>query len=159
MRKDPVAEGLEGRLLMAVTPGPEFRVNTHTADTQAFPATAMDADGDFVVTWQSRAQDDPPSVGEGVYAQRYDAAGVPQGGEFRVSTTGVSNQTKPRGGMGAGGDFVIGGKSRGGGASGISARLFDAAGVARGGEFRVNTYQTGFQTLPTVAMDAAGDFV
>src|SRR5688500_1588143 len=37
--------------------GAEFRVNTTTAFVQRHPAVAMDADGDFVVAWESRAQD------------------------------------------------------------------------------------------------------
>ncbi len=78
-------EKLEGRALMAVTPlGGEFRVNTFTTNSQTNPATAMDADGDTIVVWHSSGQDGTfPSV----YAQRYNATGVPQGTEFRVNTT------------------------------------------------------------------------
>ena len=41
---------------------------------------AMDADGDFVVAWTSQDQDGSST---GVYAQRYNAAGLPQGGGDR----------------------------------------------------------------------------
>ena len=37
--------------------GPEFRVNTYTTGGQVVPSVAMDADGDFVVTWDSLGQD------------------------------------------------------------------------------------------------------
>jgi hypothetical protein len=40
----------------------------------------MDADGDFVVLWHSDGQDGNLW---GVYAQRYDAYGQPEGSEFR----------------------------------------------------------------------------
>ena len=40
-------------------------------------------DGDFVIAWMSYLQD---GSGHGVYAQRYNASGVPQGPEFRVNT-------------------------------------------------------------------------
>ncbi len=55
-----------------VAQGGEFLVNTATFDSQSYPAVAMDADGDFVITWMSSGQDGP---GLGIYAQRYNAAG------------------------------------------------------------------------------------
>ncbi len=42
---------------------------------------------------------------------------------------------------------------------GVYAQRYQADGAAAGSEFRVNTYTTGNQTLPVVAMDSAGDFV
>src|SRR5262245_39773576 len=48
----PLLEVLEDRVVMSVSPvGPEFRVNTTTANDQRYPTVAMDADGDFVVSW------------------------------------------------------------------------------------------------------------
>src|SRR6185503_15317187 len=102
--------------------GPEFRVNTHTPNSQFFPATAMDADGDFVVVWQSVAQDQVTGTNDGVYAQRYDAAGVPQGGEFLVNNTTLGNQSKPQVAMDAAGDFVVAWESPDAAGSGIFAR-------------------------------------
>ena len=64
--------------------GAEFQVNTYTTSNQNTDAAAMDASGNFVVVWQSYGQD---GSGKGVYAQRYNAAGVAQGGEFRVNTS------------------------------------------------------------------------
>ena len=58
-------------------------VNTFTTSNQNNPAVAIDADGDFVVTWQSSDQD---GDGNGIYAQRYNASGVAQGSEFLVNT-------------------------------------------------------------------------
>src|SRR5205085_11902955 len=63
--------------------GGEVRVNTYTTGNQQSPAVGMDAAGDFVVTWSSNLQD---GSSFGVYAQRYNAAGVAQGGEFRANT-------------------------------------------------------------------------
>jgi hypothetical protein len=51
-----------------VAQGSEFMVNSYTTSNQQFPSAAMEADGDFVVTWQSDGQD---GSGYGVYAQRY----------------------------------------------------------------------------------------
>jgi hypothetical protein len=58
--------------------GREFRVNTSTWGDQNEPAVAMDARGDFVIAWHSLVSD----AYEGIYAQRYDAAGVAQGSLF-----------------------------------------------------------------------------
>ena len=80
-----------------VPQGGEFRVNTTTAGDQDVAAVAMDADGDFVVAWQSDGQD---GSGCGVYAQRYSAAGVAQGGEFRVNTYHRRRPDRPGGGDG-----------------------------------------------------------
>ncbi|MCA9098489.1 MAG: hypothetical protein KDA36_08890, partial [Planctomycetaceae bacterium] len=50
-----------------VAQGSEFRVNTYVTNSQTSPDVAMDADGDFVVVWQSYGQD---GGAYGVYGQR-----------------------------------------------------------------------------------------
>src|SRR6185503_20432602 len=42
---------------------------------------------------------------------------------------------------------------------GVFGQRYAGAGTALGSEFRVNTYTTGAQTFPSVAADAAGNFV
>ena len=142
-----------------VAQGVEFRVNTHTADNQRYSTVAMDAAGDFVVTWQSTGQDAVNS--DGIYAQRYNAAGVAQGGEFPVNTTTANNQQKSTVALDAAGDFVVTWSSylQDGGRMGVYAQRYNAAGVAQGGEFPVNTTTANSQRSSTVALDAAGDFV
>jgi len=134
----------------------EIQVNTYTTGDQSSPSVSMDAAGDFVTTWISNGQD---GSGYGVYAQRYSAAGNPQGGEFRVNTTTTGQQDAPTASMNAAGDFVITWQSASAGISGIYGQRYDTAGVAQGGEFQVNTYTTWQQSIPVVAMDVAGDFV
>jgi hypothetical protein len=63
--------------------GPEFRVSTFTTNTQYRPTVAADSLGNFVVVWASYTQDGSNS---GVFGQRYDNGGTPQGPEFRVNT-------------------------------------------------------------------------
>src|SRR5262249_46926165 len=122
-----------------------------------FPSVAMDQAGDFVVAWDSLNQD---GSYVGVYARRYNSAGVAQGGEFRVNTYTTGAQEFPAVAMDAAGDFVVVWDSpQDGSDTGIYAQRFNAAGVAQGGEFRVNTYTTNFQKDPTAAMDQEGDFV
>ncbi|MFN8576526.1 MAG: hypothetical protein U0354_06690 [Candidatus Sericytochromatia bacterium] len=70
----------------------EFRVNTYTSNSQLNPSIASDSNGNFVVTWQSFQEG---SGGEGVYAQRYNSLGIPQGSEFRVNTYSTANQNNP----------------------------------------------------------------
>ena len=90
------AEALEARRLLAFAPiGPEFPVNQAAAGTQGSPVVAADADGDFVVAWQSNgntAGPDQDASGYGVYARRHNAAGAPLGGEFRVNVTTGEDQ-------------------------------------------------------------------
>ncbi len=86
------------------TVGSEFIVNTETENHQSSPSIAMDADGDFVISWFSYDQD---GGDDGVYAQRYQADGTAAGNEFLVNTETASNQREPSIAMDADGDFVI----------------------------------------------------
>jgi Ca2+-binding RTX toxin-like protein len=141
-----------------VAQGSEFRVNTTTNSYQQYSTVAMDTDGDFVVTWSSYGQD---GSGWGVYAQRYNAAGVAQGGEFQVNTTINSSQLYSTVAMDADGDFVVTWTSYGqdGSSYGVYAQRYNAAGVAQGSEFLLNTTTSSSQLYSSVAMDAEGDFV
>ena len=139
-----------------VAQGSEFQVNTYAQSNQNDPAVAMDAAGNFVVTWDSNAQD---GSGSGIYAQRYDAAGAAQGSEFRVNTTTTGPQDSSSVAMADGGDFVVVWQSNDGSSDGIYAQRYNAGGLAQGTEFRVNTTITGGQTGSSVALDANGDFV
>jgi hypothetical protein len=140
-----------------VPQGSEFQVNTFTAGNQGIPSVAMDANGNFVVTWISDLQD---GDNFGCYAQRYNAAGVPQGAEFRANTVTTGIQSYPVVAMDADGDFVIAWENdQEGSGNGVYAQRYNAAGVQQGAEFRVNTFTNGNQYRPSVAMDAAGDFI
>jgi hypothetical protein len=134
--------------------GGEVRVNTTTTNNQLDPSVAMDADGDYVVVWQSNhgATDD-------IYAQRYNAAGTAQGGEVLVNSTTTNNQRAPSVAMDADGDYVVVWQSNHGATYDVYARRYNAAGVAQGNEFLVNSATTQSQRAPSVAMDTDGDFV
>jgi hypothetical protein len=141
-----------------IAQGTEFLVNTYTTNYQEVPSVAMDDDGDFVITWDSNWQDGNLL---GIYAQRFDNIGTTQGTEFRVNTYTTSYQYITRIAMDSDGDFVITWSSNGqdGSSFGIYAQHFNNAGIAQGSEFRVNTYTTGVQLYPSIAMDNDGDFV
>ena len=134
--------------------GAEFRVNTEIGDDQMAPALAMNSAGDFIVAWQSAAQDADGSTG--IYAQRYDATGTALGGEFRVNTTTANEQTAVTAAMNAAGDLVMTWESmvQDGNGKGIYAQRYDATGTPFGGEFRVNTETANAQTSPAVGINA-----
>jgi hypothetical protein len=132
--------------------GDEFQVNTYTTDLQRLPAIAMDADGDFVVTWMSYGQD---GSGNGIYAQRYNAAGVPQESEFRVNTFTTSGQALPTVAMDPHGNFVVTWGGAGGQNNGVYARRYEASGVPQGADFLVSNGTSDSD----VAIADNGDFV
>ena len=138
--------------------GGEFRVNGTSAGDQRYASVAVDADGDFVVAWTADGQD---GSGTGVYARRYDDAGAPQGGEFRVNTFTAGNQQYGRVACDPAGNFVVAWASAGqdGAGRGVYAQRYTASGAKAGGEFRVSETTAGEQFAPTVAADAAGGFV
>ncbi|MBX3641429.1 MAG: hypothetical protein KF888_13210 [Nitrosomonas sp.] len=109
--------------------GREFRVNTATASDQGGLSIAALTDGGFVVTWQSFGQD---GDGFGVYAQRYDANGEIQGGEFRVNTMSAGHQSNSSVAALADGGFVVSWDSYGqdGSDYGVYAKRYDADGDA-----------------------------
>ena len=98
----------------------------------------MDDSGNFVVAWQSKDQD---GDNWGIYAQRFNASGAPQGGEFRVNTNTSREQEAPVVAMDDSGNFVVAwqSKDQDGDNWGIYAQRFNASGAPQGGEFRVNT--------------------
>jgi hypothetical protein len=136
----------------------EFLVNAHTTGSQTDPAVAMDATGNFVVVWRSVGQDGSNS---GIFAQRFDAAGATQGGEFQVNAYTTGYQDFPAVAMDADGDFVVAWESVGadGDGEGVASRLYDAAGVPITGELQVNQFTTGGQQAVSVDMDPRGHFV
>jgi hypothetical protein len=135
--------------------GGEFRPNQVTTDQQQQPVVRLDADGDFVIAWESFGQDGSRL---GIYARRYDKLGNALSNEFLVNTTTLNDQRSPSLAMAPNGDFVVAWTSFGQEPSsyGIYARRYLASGAADGGEFHVNTYTTGHQTQPAAAADGAG---
>jgi hypothetical protein len=151
--------GVRGQRFNAsgVPQGVEFQVNTYTTNTQGAPQVTSDPNGNFVVVWSSYSQD---GSSNGVFGQRFNAAGARQGGEFRVNTYTTGLQFASGIASDAAGNFVVVWHGPNDGSYfGVLGQRFNASGVAQGGEFRVNTYTTGYQFLGTVAMAPNGTFV
>ncbi|MEZ5842735.1 MAG: hypothetical protein R3D27_03250 [Hyphomicrobiaceae bacterium] len=138
--------------------GGEFRVNSATFDWQTYASVAALDGGGFVVTWTGYAQD---GSGAGIYGQRYNANGSAAGSEFRVNTFTLNDQANSSVAALDGGGFVVTWFSYGqdGSTGGIYAQRYDASGGASGPEFRVNSFTSGYQELPSVAALAGGGFV
>jgi hypothetical protein len=138
--------------------GVEFRVNSYTSNFQRNASVAVDANGGFVIVWESFLQD---GASYGVFGQRFNAAGVAQGGEFRVNSYTTDHQEDAAVASDANGNFVVVWRSdtQDGNLGGVFGRRFDVTGAPQGAEFRVNTYTSGFQGDPGVAADGNGGFI
>jgi hypothetical protein len=132
---------------LGVRQGPEFQINVFFTGTQLSQAIGLDADGDFVVTWNSQGN---------VVARRFDSTGAPQGNEMPVN---VSNGGESSISLDRNGDFIVTWQSLDGSESGVFARHFTSSGVATTAEIQVNTtvlenqYSAGVRSAPD------GDFV
>lgn len=139
------------------TRGGEFQVNASSGYYlyQQNPAVAqLDGKG-FVVVWESDGE---------IQGQRFDAAGHKQGGEFPVNTLSDNSQGEPAVAVGGDDGFVVAWSSFASAGSddsylGVEGQLFRADAGRRGSEFAVNSTTYGFQWRPSVAADAAGNFV
>jgi hypothetical protein len=158
-------------LCLAVSPagaqvpdGPEFQVNSYTTGAQDRPSVAVAADGAFVVVWESDGSPGNDSSQESIQGQRYAANGSPQGAQFQVNSYTTYFQSSPDVALAADGGFVVVWESNGSGGTDDSSRSiqgqrFAADASPQGAQFQVNSYGTGNQTSPAVAITANGDFV
>jgi hypothetical protein len=116
---------------------------------------AAGAANGFVAAWRSSDQD---GSGYGVFARRFDAAGLPVGAEIQVNTTWTGSQNLPA--LAAnGGGFLLVWQSDDGDGTGIFGRRLDAAGAPLAAEFPVNDHTPGDQFEPVVAPGAAGSWI
>jgi VCBS repeat-containing protein len=140
---------------LAATPvGGETLVNTTTAGTQQTAASAMDANGNYVVVWNGQN-----GSGTSIFAQRYNAAGVAQGSQFQINNNAVNSESQPDVAIDNAGNFVVVWSGQDSNGTGIFAQRYNAAGVAQGSNFQVNTTTAHDQSNPSVAVDANGNFV
>jgi hypothetical protein len=98
-----------------------------------------------------------------VQARRFDAAGNALGDQFQVNSYTTAAQQDAAVAIDAAGRFVVawasGGSNGTDPVSSVQARRFHADGQPDGDEFQLNTYTTGLQMYPDVAVDASGRFV
>ena len=138
--------------------GGDIQVNTYTSrDQQTSEITAL-ADGGFLVVWQSDNQDGDDW---GIYGRRFDSAGNPVTAEFAVNNTGARAQTNAAVAELADGTIVVTWQSDNGTVfgEGICMRRFATDGTPVSNESLVNSYTSGDQTNPEIAVLEGGGFV
>jgi hypothetical protein len=143
-------------LVAAMACGGDFQANTRKSNKQENPAIAMDAEGNFVVVWNSYLQD---GSSNGIFGQRFDSNCKPAGSEFQINTTTSGNQREPAVAMDAGGKFVVTWYGPGEDEEDIFARRFNSNGQPLGSEFSVNAHTSDRQLYPRAAMNNDGGFI
>ena len=144
--------------------GAQFQVNTYTTGFQVATSVAIDANGDFVVVWQSDGSFGTDTSGPSVQGQRYASDGSVRGGEFQINSYTTGFQGNPSVAAKPDGEFLVvweGYGSSGTDTSGssIHGQRYASDGSLQGAEFQVNTYTTYNQGRASAAMNSAGDFV
>ena len=106
--------------------------------------------GEFVITWHDEHY-------AGTFAQLYSASGVPQGGQFQVTSSSTPYEM-PRVAMAVAGNIVVTWRDLEGSNWAVYARRFTANGTPLGEKIKVNSINTE-GALPQVAMNGVGEFV
>ncbi len=138
--------------------GGEFLISASSTQDQIAPEVIHHSNGRFTVLWGS---DDIDGSGEGIAARRYNAAGNPISGVFRINIHTTSTQRVPTVARDADGKFVAVWPSfnQDGSHWSVQARRFLSNATPVTDEFQVNVYTNGAQYRPAVASDADGNFV
>lgn len=136
----------------------EQHVNQTSSDYQLNQSVTALADGGWLVTWQSYAQD---GSGYGIYQQRYSAGGKAVGAETQVNTTTASSQdTSVVTGLADGGWLVCWTSyDQDGSATGLYQQRYNRAGEAVGTEQRVNSTVEDYQLNASVTSLADGGWL
>jgi hypothetical protein len=155
-----VFTGLQGDLLPE-TIVDDFLVNddsTGGCSQGAYPAIAKNPAGGFVVTWV-----DGRGGYAGVYAQRYDPSGIPNGSNFRVNEIPLAlSSVRPAVSMDNSSNFVIvwvGPGDLDGEDFCVYAQRYDSSGTPLGYNCRVNDELEEDRPHPSIAMHGSGNFV
>ncbi len=144
--------------------GNEFQVSSYITDYQFGPAVEVDPDGAFVVVWQSNYSSGTDNDLSSIQGRRYASDGTVIGGEFQINTYTTGAQWVTSVAVDSDGDFiVVWGSSGSSGTDDLGASIqgqrYASDGTVIGGEFQINTYTTGSQGGPSVAVDSDDGFV
>ncbi|MEP2277774.1 MAG: cadherin-like domain-containing protein, partial [Reichenbachiella sp.] len=132
--------------------GDEFIINTTTTDDQTQPDVAMNADGDFIVTWASY---DEASSSQRIYAQMYNASAEPIGTEHLLASE--FDYSEPAVAIDEDGDAIVVYVQD---YFNVLARRINADGTLDGDEFKIDAKtDSGSRSYPDVALDNDGNFV
>ena len=160
--QDGDGEGVYGQRFTSqgVRDGAEFLINQTTARNQSKASVAALAGGKFVVGWISESVNGRNSSGAqnlraNVMARHYNATGVALGNEYRLNDGDIVSsevQVAPSSGGGFSAAWVQRDEVRTGNLSDVFVKSFDANGLPSGESALHNTYLTGRQEDPGIAI-------
>jgi len=144
--------------------GPEFLINTTTANGQSASTITALPDGRFVVAWTDNSATGGDTSGLAIRGQVFAANGAPSGSEFLINSTTWNLQSEPTITALPDGRFVVAWRdaSATGGDTSFSAirgQVFGANGAPSGAEFLINTTTAFNQSEPTITALPDGRFV
>ncbi|WP_418316904.1 putative Ig domain-containing protein [Piscinibacter sakaiensis] len=125
------------------TIGSTIVVNTTTSGDQTDPSVAVDGSGNFIVVWEGRG----PGDDSGVFGQKFTAAGVRVGGEFRINQTTKDDQDRASVAMLDLNNFVVVWTSDADGS------LDDEVMLRQYGSLNTAPLLSGINNLPTIGED------
>lgn len=136
--------------------GPNFKVNDDSGnDVPWNPAIASDGNGNFVVVWQGKVNDE-----WNIYAQRYTSNGTKLGMNFQVNDESIYYQINPTVAMDWNGNFVVVWECDTGWANIIYLQCYSSDGTKSGENTEVNDQNRIVKhSWPAVATDGVGNFI
>lgn len=145
----------------------DFLVHNKTLWSQWAPSVAMDANGNFVITWVDQGAAFPNDTAAGfeggwIYARHFDSTGAPTDTAFRVSENyPFDNNYLPDVSMDADGDFVIVWYDCRNGLPDIYGQRYDKNCNPQDTNFKVNDYAGNSRKSrwPAVTMNDSGYFM
>lgn len=135
--------------------GPEIQINETFAGEQRAPRVAHDANGNFVVVWESLGQD---GDGWGVVARRLSSS-VPLSSEIMIPASAAGHQRHPDLAFQPTGHAIFIWEGPDGDGSGIFLRRFDGSLSSPDPEISANASAAGFQSFPALGIDASGNVI
>jgi hypothetical protein len=158
---DTTTTSIQARWILGGFSASSFQVNDHPpVMDESEPAVAVAPDGSAVVIWTAFGSIGNDSSRYAIQARRYSAAGA-AGAQFQVNGYTPDDQRFARVALDADGTFVATWQSYG--SSGddadewsIQARGFAANDAPIAGDRQSNTFTTGNQLYPALAVDARG---
>lgn len=136
----------------------EFRVNDSTAGDQNSPSVAMNANGNFVVSWTNSSDSNGNAA---VYTKRFSSTGLPLGSQVRVSNAAYRRQYNMGIGIDGSGGFASTWYHWISGTNNIDtwARRYNPAGQPVTSQTRTNSYTPHVQIGSDIAMADDGSYV
>ncbi len=132
----------------------QFQVGTYPTNRQYDPQVAADADGNFVVAWESYGSYGDDNQENSIQARRFDSSGVPRGDQFQVNTQIGNFQDMPAVGVAEDGTFVVAWRSAV--SYTLEGQRYDSDGTPQGGQFQLNDPLGGSGTFGRDPVIASG---